>query len=107
RVLVRLAALVRENLRRDDYFARIGGEEFAVILSDQNEATAMELAEKLRRAVESCDFGTPTPVTLSLGVAEMKAGEMEAGLMKRADRALYQAKESGRNRVMRLSPQLL
>lgn len=98
-VLVRLASLVRENLRRDDSFARVGGEEFSIILSGEKLATASELAEKIRRAVASNDFGSPSTVTISLGVAEIKSGDQEADLVKRADLALYRAKEGGRNRV--------
>jgi diguanylate cyclase (GGDEF)-like protein len=92
------------NLRPKDVFARYGGEEFVVLLSGLSVEAAMEMAEKMRRAIESHAFiydNVRLPVTASIGVAELNSTVSSAQtLLKNADQALYQAKNSGRNRVM-------
>lgn len=99
KVLIQLAKVVKNLVRKDDIFARIGGEEFAVLAHDANLQSAMDLAEKIRRAVEAHDFELSHPVTVSVGVATFIAGETENEFIKRADEALYRAKNSGRNKV--------
>ena len=102
-VLRQLGALVRKQVRRDDVPARTGGEEFIVIVPEVSRAGALNLAEKLRAAIEAAVFkfeGTQIPVTVSVGVAEWSADLKDPqALVKRADEALYEAKRSGRNRV--------
>ncbi|HTB22261.1 MAG TPA: GGDEF domain-containing protein [bacterium] len=101
-VLSRLAGVLRETLRRADLAARVGGEEFAVVLSrggDKPEA----VAEKLRAAVEKAVFGEadkPLKISISVGCATARPKEGPAELFKRADEALYQAKNTGRNKVV-------
>ncbi len=102
-VLRQLGALVRQRVRRDDVPARIGGEEFAVILPEVGRDGALQAAEKLRATVEATSFrfeGTVIPVTISIGVAEWSdelADPQE--LVKLTDERLYEAKRTGRNRV--------
>jgi len=109
-VLREVAALLRGNLRLGDLVARIGGEEFLVLLPDTPADTARAVAERLRRLVERARIdaraggaAAPLRITLSAGVAAGAAGLPAAGempqLFDRADRALYAAKSAGRNRV--------
>ena len=102
-VLRQLAKVMRDTLRRADLPARLGGEEFGVVLSHA-EGEPKEAAEKLRLAVEQTLFGDPSEplrVTVSIGVATAAGAEADAGvLVKRADSALYEAKSKGRNRVV-------
>jgi diguanylate cyclase (GGDEF)-like protein len=100
-----LAARLRSEVRGDDLLARYGGEEFAAVLTESDQASASELAERLRQAVESHPFafeGHRYPVTISLGVAATQGNEVlpPQELMQRADEQLYQAKREGRNRVV-------
>jgi diguanylate cyclase (GGDEF)-like protein len=100
-VLVQLAAVLRRTLRRADLAARVGGEEFAVVLSRGAERPET-VAEKLRAAVEAETFGEagrPLKITISVGCAVAGLTEDAAALFKRVDLALYEAKNSGRNRV--------
>ena len=102
-VLRRVAAQLAGSLRPQDLVARYGGEEFAVLLPQTELADAIDIAERLRAAVAEAGGNTPTGteagVTLSCGVARLTAnGDFET-LLAAADRALYQAKAAGRNRV--------
>ena len=105
-VLRRVAATFSSGLRTGDTAYRFGGEEFLLVLPEQDAATATAITERLRRAVE--DLGIPHADGLPLGVVTVSAGVAVSaqagaadGLLKAADRALYAAKESGRNRVSR------
>jgi diguanylate cyclase (GGDEF)-like protein len=98
------ARLLRRQLRRQDEAARIGGEEFAAILPGTDASGAEQLGERIRRAVEEHQTvfeGARLAVTVSAGAAVWPAdGADEAALLAAADRALYAAKQAGRNRVM-------
>jgi diguanylate cyclase (GGDEF)-like protein len=86
-----------------DLLARVGGEEFAVLLPAPL-AVAAETAERIRQSVEAHAFswkGTPISVTVSLGAAELGQGELSSGLYIRTDELLYASKHGGRNRVSR------
>lgn len=103
-VLQRLAACIMGSLRTEDAFCRIGGEEFAVIARDATIVHATQLAERIRRLVESTKFvydGATLPVTISIGVAAFSADRHAdaPALVEEADRLLYAAKRAGRNRV--------
>ena len=102
-VLRELASRCRGLLRGNDLMARIGGEEFAVLLPGAGAAEAAEVAERLRTAIDGMPVATqggPVAVTISLGGAMLAAaGETFEALLKRADHALYEAKDGGRNRV--------
>jgi diguanylate cyclase (GGDEF)-like protein/PAS domain S-box-containing protein len=103
--LQRVAFLLKNTLRLTDYVARYGGEEFVVILPSTCAEAAKEAAERLRVAIETAEFPC-RPVTVSVGVATL-APEMvdEQNLVETADRALYAAKRSGRNRVVHAQDQ--
>lgn len=101
-VLADLAEVLSGCVREGDMVARLGGEEFCVVFPDTPLATAVELAEELRAAVDVHDFKTsagPIPVTVSVGVAQRRPGEPNSAWIKRADEALYASKTGGRNRV--------
>jgi diguanylate cyclase (GGDEF)-like protein/PAS domain S-box-containing protein len=105
-VLELVADVMRQVARRSDYVARIGGEEFAVLLPDTDVAGAIQLAERFRLAIEQAIWPIE-PVTISAGgtTARFEPGQGEiddrfrSRLLSEADRALYHAKQRGRNRV--------
>jgi diguanylate cyclase (GGDEF)-like protein len=105
--LRRFAGLVAPHLREYDFFARLGGEEFAVLLPDASEEVAFAIAERLRELVAAEHLPAPgflVPTTISVGVAQLLEGERSVDqLIQRADRALYAAKGGGRNRVVAAS----
>lgn len=109
RVLSALAATLRDNLRPLDLSGRFGGEEFLVLLPDAGVDEALEVAERLRRAVAGLAIdheGETILVTISIGVA-VSDGEKELDqLIERADKALYRAKHEGRDCVILASPRL-
>jgi len=94
------ADLFKSQLRASDYVCRWGGEEFLVVVPHATGEETLALAEKLRRTAFDTDIFPGKRITLSLGVAELKDNEPLTGLVQRADQALYQAKQSGRNRVV-------
>jgi len=105
RALTTLARATRGMLRAQDIFGRLGGEEFAVLLPDTRIEGALVVAERIRRSVEVTQVPTshsaPAWVTVSIGVALHRPGEGFESLMRRADHALYVAKDTGRNRDAR------
>ncbi len=104
-VLQFLADTVRTLLRKSDIVARWGGEEFIVLVAETDTDTALAIADKLRRAVESGHFPRQQRITISLGVSIARRNDTATSLVKRADQALYRAKQEGRNRVMLESPE--
>jgi diguanylate cyclase (GGDEF)-like protein/PAS domain S-box-containing protein len=98
-VLSELAFLIKENIRKNDFFARFGGEEFMVISNNIGIGGAVELAEKLRLKIETNGFSSKINVRCSFGVTAYKREDTAESIIKRADEALYKAKENGRNRV--------
>ena len=102
-VLRQIADLIHKHVRHDDIAARIGGEEFAVLLPECDTGAAYGFAERLRAAVAAATFtpgGEPRRITISIGIAELSSRQdSRAGLMAAADAALYRAKAEGRNRV--------
>lgn len=104
-VLRRVANTLAAHIRGADAVARWGGEEFAVLAPKIALSAALELAERLRQAVSETELPQGIPaVTASIGVAEWVSGESAEGLLARVDRALYRAKETGRNRVSPTAP---
>ena len=102
-VLRQIGALVRRHARNDDLAARIGGEEFALLLPECGLEPALRLAERLREAVAAASFapgGEPQRITISIGIAALSPErDSRPALMAAADAALYRAKSEGRNRV--------
>ncbi|MCG2581035.1 MAG: sensor domain-containing diguanylate cyclase [Marinobacter sp.] len=91
---------VKNNIRPSDLFARVGGEEFLILLPNVEEATAVRIAERIREQIATAKFEVPsgtTRITVSLGVAEWDQACDLSTLINRADIALYQAKRGGRN----------
>lgn len=102
RVLKIVAKVLKKNLRATDFIARFGGEEFVVLMPATQVTAGLALLDQLRTAVEQCPFhfkSEPVVITVSVGVTALRAGERSDTALKRADQALYRAKESGRNRV--------
>ncbi|HUX91000.1 MAG TPA: diguanylate cyclase [Gallionellaceae bacterium] len=107
-VLQQLGHVLRETLRTVDIIGRIGGEEFAVLLPETDLQEAVEIAERLREIIAHTDVvlepGLPLHFTVSIGVAMLKESDVNLDiLLNLADKALYQAKESGRDKVCVLS----
>jgi diguanylate cyclase len=103
RLLRGVAELFVRSKRTEDFLARIGGEEFVLLLPMTTLEAAQGVAEKLRKAVETTSFhhhGQPVPVTISCGLTAFRAGDTPAAVFERADRALYEAKGQGRNRCV-------
>ncbi|MFJ9449479.1 MULTISPECIES: diguanylate cyclase [unclassified Herbaspirillum] len=102
-VLVHLVSVVKETLRKLDVIARFGGEEFLVLLPETEPAEAMQIITRVQRELTKRIFMHNTQrllITFSAGVAYRAQGETQADLIKRADVALYKAKNAGKNRVI-------
>lgn len=100
RVLVAVAEALREYLRPTDLVARFGGDEFAVLLPDLQLKQARQTAERIRQQVAGLSPSSlATAVTISIGLASRTADDDVATLVQRADEAMYDAKQGGRNRV--------
>ncbi len=99
KVLKRLVKLISANIRRIDFFARWGGEEFVILSPGTNSIGTQQLAEKIRSKTENHNFIKPEKITLSFGVTSFKPGDNAAKLINRADKAMYKAKENGRNQI--------
>jgi diguanylate cyclase (GGDEF)-like protein/excisionase family DNA binding protein len=101
--LVHIAKVIQNNIRGGDIAARYGGDEFAVILPDNDAAGALHVAERIRRSIERATVGDAThraKVTISVGLAVFpEDGQTKEDLLDNADWAMYQAKSRGKNRV--------
>jgi diguanylate cyclase (GGDEF)-like protein len=98
-VLLLTSRLMRDHFRRDDYLFRFGGEEFVIIVSAPSKEQAYTAFERFRLAMEHFTFPQIGRVTLSIGITRLEPGAMSATLVDQADKALYHAKRTGRNRV--------
>jgi len=104
-VIRMVAATLKNSIKGKDLAARIGGEEFAILLPDTPVDGAMKLANDIRLAFEGLDLKKKSTgeslgkITLSFGVATYREGEAVDDFINRADEALYQSKETGRNKV--------
>jgi diguanylate cyclase (GGDEF)-like protein len=108
RVLVEIVQQTRTVIRSIDTCGRLGGEEFAVLLPDTGADMALRVAERLRAGLEHPPRSSPgasgIPYTVSIGAATLEPGETIAGMLSRADQALYEAKAGGRNLVVPARP---
>jgi diguanylate cyclase len=105
-VLRLIAKLLRERVRDQDLPVRYGGEELMAVLPDSDARACAALGESIRRSISECKITRRSTgqellgITVSVGVAQWQPGELMADLIERCDRALYKAKEAGRNRVV-------
>ncbi len=103
KVLKTIAEVCASNIRKTDFFARYGGEEFVLLLPETRLEQARVAAENLRREIELRKFHysrQPVPITISCGIAEIRKDDSLGAVFERADKAMYRAKQGGRNRVM-------
>jgi diguanylate cyclase (GGDEF)-like protein len=98
------ASLISSHTRNTDIVARWGGEEFVLLLPETDINKAASIAEKLRTEIENNRFSYVGKITASFGVTEFVPGDNDISFIKRADDALYRAKENGRNRVEIMPP---
>jgi diguanylate cyclase (GGDEF)-like protein/PAS domain S-box-containing protein len=98
-VLVEFSRLMKTNTRKSDVVGRFGGEEFIIICPETSLDSALKVAEKIRDRVAGFEFTQVKHRTVSIGVSSYRVGDEIKDLVKRADEALYVAKEGGRNRV--------
>lgn len=98
-VLVRIASIIQEMVRKSDVFARWGGEEFVILMPNTNSNGAKQAAQKICDAVAEGEFINNIKITISLGVAQRNPREYLDSWFRRCDRALYFAKQNGRNQV--------
>ena len=103
RALGRIGEIIARTVREDDLAGRFGGEEFIVLMRDAEREIALTVAERLRVAIEDSGLthSDGTPITTSIGVAFSRTSDRSGEtIIERADGALYQAKDRGRNRVV-------
>jgi len=100
KVLIEFAKILKQNIRSSDTLGRWGGEEFMIISPAIEKDDAIKLAEKLRVKIDKYDFDTVGNKTASFGLATFTLGDTDDSLVERADKALYQAKNNGRNQVV-------
>lgn len=98
-VLKAIASIIRDKLREIDYIVRWGGEEFIIINPNTNARGAGLLAERLRKAIEGYRFEEVGRITVSFGVTQFRMDDTSDSFIKRADDAMYLAKQKGRNRT--------
>ena len=101
-VLQELAGLIQGSIRQSDLYARWGGEEFVVLAPGVDKEKALQFAEKLRLLIEKFKFSVQQNVTCSFGVSSFRSPEDDNTFLQRADKALYQAKQRGRNKCVLL-----
>jgi len=103
KVLVTIATLMKDQVRETDFIARFGGEEFVMLLPETELKNAQAVVEKLRKAIEDCEFHhgeTRVAITVSGGMTQFNKGDTIEGAFERADQFLYKAKGSGKNRCL-------
>ncbi|MDT8384511.1 MAG: diguanylate cyclase [Gammaproteobacteria bacterium] len=103
KALVLIAEQIRNNLRESDFLARLGGEEFVILMTETSLDSAIVAAGKLLKAVERCQFhyqNAQVVITISAGLAQLRKDDSTETLFQRADEAMYRAKQAGRNRCL-------
>ncbi|MDC0933882.1 GGDEF domain-containing protein, partial [Arcobacteraceae bacterium] len=91
---------LKQGIRKTDYVGRFGGEEFIIISPETNQENIYNLIEKIRFDIENYHFKNIGKVTVSFGISMLKEKDTASSLLKKADEALYKAKNSGRNKVL-------
>lgn len=100
KVLKVIAETLNGQIRETDFLARYGGEEFVLVMTGTRQPVILDVANKLRQAIETCGFhfrGETVNITISCGIAEFQEGDAIDAVFERADAALYRAKDQGRN----------
>ena len=103
KVLRKIAGILRDGIRETDFVARFGGEEFVMLMTGSDLDASLEVAERLRGAVQQTGFhfrDQAVTITLSCGLTRFSDGDSVDQALERADRAMYQAKQQGRNRCV-------
>lgn len=103
KALVLIADQIRNNIRESDFLARFGGEEFVVLMPETDIESAIVASGKLIKAVQDCEFhyqNSKVNITISAGLAQLRKDDSTESLFKRADEAMYRAKDAGRNRCL-------
>ena len=103
RVLKIIAEVLQDNIRAADFVARFGGEEFIVLMPETEQKAGLKVAEKLCRKIDRCDFyyrENPVPISISGGLTESTAEDNAESIFERADNAMYEAKQAGRNNII-------
>lgn len=100
KVLQEVTQLISKNIRATDSLGRWGGEEFLMLLPKTDYDYALNFAQKIRKLIDDSVFNSVEHLTISIGVTEFQTGDNEKTLLERADKALYEAKNSGRNKVV-------
>ena len=99
-ILAKISEKMMNHIRKEDLFFRYGGEEFLILAPLTELKDASQMAEGLRVLIEQCALGINQKVTISCGVAELNHSDTEVSWIERADKALYEAKRLGRNKVV-------
>ncbi len=99
-ILKELSKLCLKNIRTTDFFARWGGEEFVLLLEETDLKSAKIVCEKLRVTIQNNKSQNLPAITVSIGISQFKENDTKEEFFKRADKALYKAKQSGRNKVV-------
>ncbi|MCF6331321.1 MAG: diguanylate cyclase [Sulfurimonas sp.] len=99
-ILIEIANILKSAIRQGDFIARWGGEEFIITLQSTTAEQALILANKIRKIIEHYHFKNGGKQTVSIGVTQYICHESQSAFTKRVDEALYEAKETGRNRVV-------
>lgn len=103
KALLIIAKLLSQHSRKSDFLARYGGEEFVMLLPETRDQDALAVANKLREIVEASSFnanGNPVRITISCGITQLLNSDNNESFFERADKALYTAKQKGRNKCM-------
>ena len=101
-ILIKVTEIIKEKIRKIDSLARYGGDEFMIINPETSLENSYQLAERLRKEIASSKFNKVENVSCSFGVVELEVEDDLDSLLKRADDALYEAKDKGRNTVVKL-----
>ena len=101
-ILKEIANVIKKSIRSSDACGRFGGEEFIILLPNTKLSGAMKLAERIRKNIENYEFvfrNKKIPITVSIGITSASKNDSVFSLIQRADEALYEAKNKGRNRI--------
>lgn len=100
KVLVEISKILKTHIRKTDFVGRFGGEEFVIICPESDKQGTYNLIENIRLAISNHNFQEVGNITASFGIAMLKKEDTINSLLKRADKTLYKAKSSGRNKVL-------